>query len=107
MLINKGIKQIFSTNTLRTTSTAKPLSMSINVPIEFYSAVDTAFLFKLRAADKGNVLVVAHSNTVDDLVDELTAQKQLSDLNDDQFGDLFIVKKKGTKYTYKKEHFGK
>jgi len=107
VLINKDIKYIFSTNTVRTSSTAKPLSNATSVPIQFYDAVDSAFLSKLKEISDGNVLIVGHSNTVDDLVNGLLGDKKLSDLRDDQFGDLFLVRKKGKKYSYELEHFGK
>ncbi len=107
VLINKDIKYIFSTNTVRTSSTAKPLSNATSVPIQFYDAVDSAFLSKLKEISDGNVLIVGHSNTVDDLVNGLLGDKKLTDLRDDQFGDLFLVRKKGKKYSYELEHFGK
>lgn len=107
LLMDKKIQEIFSTNTLRTSSTAKPLSDAVGVPIQLYNAVDAAFLSRLKALDNRSVLIVGHSNTVDDLVNGLTGEKQLSDLNEDQFGDLFVVRKKGNKYNYQLQHFGK
>src|SRR5258705_13974818 len=65
-LAHKKIRHIYSTNTLRTTSTAEPLSNSKGLPMKFYSNVDT--LVNLFRSFKGNVLIVGHSNTVDDIV---------------------------------------
>ena len=42
-LENKNIKYIFSTNTLRTRSTAKPLSDALSVTLRLYDAVDSNF----------------------------------------------------------------
>ena len=66
-LQGKKIKRIYSTNTIRTKSTAEPLSKLIGVPISVYNAVDSGFL-QLLQNSKENLLVVGHSNTVDDLV---------------------------------------
>src|SRR5688572_25444174 len=58
-LQNKDVKYIFSTNTVRTKTTAEPLSKTINVPIQVYSGTDTGFVDNLKNL-KGNVLVVGH-----------------------------------------------
>lgn len=70
LLKDKNIGFIFSTQTIRTTSTAKPLSELIGVPISIYNPRDTsaAFINQLKTIEKKNVLVVGHSNTVDDIV---------------------------------------
>ena len=93
-LFNKKIKHIYSTNTIRTKSTAEPLSKSIGIPIKIYNAIDSGFLQLLKNS-KDNVLVVGHSNTVDDLVNALMDKKLLNDLADTQYGDIFVVNKKG------------
>lgn len=98
-LENKNVKYIFSTNTVRTKATAEPLSITINVPIQIYNGTDTGFVQKLKHLNE-NVLVVGHSNTVDDLVNGLLGKPVLKDLTESQFGDLFIVHKKKNKFTY-------
>jgi phosphohistidine phosphatase SixA len=103
---NKKIKQIFSTNTVRTKATAQPLSDLLGLPIQVYEAKDTTFVTKLKSGEKGNVLIVGHSNTVDDLVNQFLNRKQLSDLPDTQYGDIFIIKRKGNNYSYTTGHFG-
>jgi len=105
MLQKENIRHIFSTNYIRTKSTAQPLADAIDVPIEIYDQKDASFAAKLKSMN-GNVLIVGHSNTVDDLVNELTGKKELSDLPDSAFGDLFIVKKKGRHFTFERKHFG-
>ena len=106
-LQNNKIKRIYSTNYIRTKSTAQPLSDAIGVNIEIYDPKDSAFINRLRSTGKGNTLIVGHSNTVDDLVNQLTGKNLLQDLPDSQYGDLFIIKKKGNSYHYEKKHFGK
>lgn len=106
-LKNKGIRRIYSTNYIRTRETARPLSAATGVAIEAYDVKDTAFINKLKAFEKGNTLIVGHSNTVDDLVNGLTGEKLLQDLPDTQYGDLFVVKKRGKYYRYELKHFGR
>ncbi|HVG40763.1 MAG TPA: histidine phosphatase family protein [Chitinophagaceae bacterium] len=105
-LNNKKIQHIYSTNFARTRATAQPLSIKTGVAIENYTPGDASFIKKLKELPKGNVLIVGHSNTVDDIVNGLTGKADLKDLDEAAYGDLFIVKKKGTKYILSQEHFG-
>src|SRR6478672_13851890 len=59
-LADKHIGHIYSTNTIRTRSTAEPLSQAIKVNVELYGSIDS-LISAIRSA-KGNVLVVGHSN---------------------------------------------
>ena len=103
-LQGKKIKHIYSTNTIRTKSTAEPVSKSIGAPIQIYNAIDSGFVQLLKKS-KENILVVGHSNTVDDLVNALMNKKLLNDLPDDQYGDIFIVHKKGNDMSYEVKRF--
>jgi broad specificity phosphatase PhoE len=106
LLQKENIKYIFSTNYIRTKSTVQPLSHAINIPIEVYDPKDAGFVKKLKSLD-GNALIVGHSNTVDDLVNELAGKKEINgDLSDSEYGDLFVVKKKGSTLSFEKKHFG-
>jgi phosphohistidine phosphatase SixA len=107
MLKNEHIKHIFSTDYIRTKSTAQPLAQAINIPVEVYDPKDSQFIYRLKSL-KENALIVGHSNTVDDLVNELMGRKEISgDLPDSAYGDLFVVKKRGKRIHFEKEHFGK
>ena len=106
-LKNEHIQHIYSTNFLRTRTTAQPLADLLHLPVEIYEVNDSAFIHKLRAVD-GNVLIVGHSNTVDDLVNGLTGRTEINgDLPDPEYGDLFVVRKKGNQFSFEKKHFGK
>ena len=105
-LQNKKVQHIFSTNTIRTKSTAQPLSDAISVAIQTYDHRDTAFVSRVQALPKGNVLIIGHSNTVDDIVNKFYPQAQLKDLPDIQYGDLFIIKQRGKKMNYTVKHVG-
>lgn len=106
LLEKENIRHIFSTNYIRTKSTVQPLADAIHIPVEIYDPNDSTFISKLRRLD-GNVLIVGHSNTVDDLVNGLSREKEISgDLPDPEYGDLFVVKKKGNRFSFERRHFG-
>ena len=108
LLKNEHITHIYSTNFIRTRSTAQPLADALNVPVEIYKPGDSSFIQGIRKAGKGNFLIVGHSNTVDDITNFLAGAKVVpGDLPDSAYGDLFIVRKKGKHYSFEKAHFGK
>lgn len=111
VLKSGNIRHIFSTNYRRTISTAKPLDeYLLNVQTELYSPKKDsaeAFVQKLKGIRKGNVLVVGHSNTIDDLVNLLCGSTMVpGDLKETDYDNLFKVKRKGSKFVLKKETYG-
>ncbi len=107
MLKDKNVGSIFSTQTIRTTSTAKPLSEATGVPVVIYNHRDTMdrFIASVKSIEKKNVLIVGHSNTVDDLVNKLMNQQLLTDLPETEYDNLFLVKRKGKKYSFEKQKY--
>jgi len=108
-LKGKDIRYIYSTNTIRTRSTAEPLSQAIGVPIQLYNTKDSLdqFISDLKKISKGNVLIVGHSNTVDDIVNKLCNETKVpGDLKDSQFDNLFIVTYKGKKIHFEQRKYG-
>lgn len=104
-LRNRHIKHIFSTNTIRATSTAEPLSRAINVRIELYNNIDS--LVAIVKSAKGNALVVGHSNTVDDIINAMCNRTKLSaDLGDTEYDNLFLVKFRGRKIFFERRKYG-
>lgn len=103
-LIGKGIKGIYSTNFNRTRATAQPTSRHYNLPINIYSPGTGAntMLDSLKAVNKNNILLVGHSNTVDDLVNRLMGANTMTDLAETEYGNLFIVRKKGSNYIFER-----
>jgi broad specificity phosphatase PhoE len=106
-----NIKHIFSTNYKRTAATAKPLDeYLLKVQTQFYKpAKDStdAFIAKLKAIKKGNVLIVGHSNTIDDIANKLAGSTVVpGDLPDTDYDNLYKIKRKGKKYIFKGETYG-
>lgn len=110
-LKGEKVRYIYSTNFKRTTATAKPLSEAGgNLPIVIYnSRMDSmdAFISRLKEIRKGNVLVVGHSNTIDDLANKLCGNKVVpGDLKDSEYDHLYRVKRKGKTYQFNNEKYG-
>jgi phosphohistidine phosphatase SixA len=110
VLKDAGIHYIFSTNTLRTKSTAEPLRVYFRLITEIYAAKpDSAFITRLKGIKK-NTLIVGHSNTVDDIVNGLcNAVKVPGDLNDSEYDNLFVIKYKrffGTRISFERKKYG-
>jgi broad specificity phosphatase PhoE len=111
MLSGKNIRHFYSTNTLRTISTAKPLKeMFLNTSIQIYSSKPDsmdAFIQRLKSIRKGNVLVVGHSNTVDDIANKLSGKTVVpGDLKDNVYDNLYVIKRKGKEFVFKAEKYG-
>ena len=104
-LSNKHIKHIYSTNTLRTISTAEPLSQQKNIKIEIYSNADS--LVSSLKTIKGNALIVGHSNTVDDIANKLCGKTAIpGDLKDFEYDNLFILKGKNGNMHFTRKKYG-
>ena len=104
-LKNKHIRYIYSTNTIRTMATVAPLSESLKLNIDLYRDIDS--LIGQIKSTKGNVVVVGHSNTVDDIVNKLCGQAKIAgDLKDAEYDNLFIVKLRGKKRIFERHKYG-
>ncbi len=107
LLKEKNIGYIFSTNTLRTRSTAEPTRAYFNLVTEIYQSVpDAAFIARIQSLDK-NVLIIGHSNTVDDLVNKLCGKMKIpADLPDTAYDNLFVITKNGKKLVFENLKYG-
>lgn len=106
-LKDAGIGTIYATATNRTTATVRPLSAATGVAIQLYDAADPRFIKQLVRHRGAPVLVVGHSNTVDDIVNTITGKSLLQDLPDTQYGDLFIIRLRGKKAELERSRYGK
>lgn len=100
-LQDKNIKTIYATNYARTIATAEPLRKALGLELKIYDPrKNEQLVAALKRIADGNVLVVGHSNTVDDVVNGLLGEAKMSDLPDTTYGNVFIVKKKGSSYSF-------
>ncbi|MDP1813412.1 MAG: histidine phosphatase family protein [Leadbetterella sp.] len=94
ILSNKGIEKVYSTKTVRTTSTAKPLSEAKMLEIEIYEPKNQSALIESLKKSKQNTLVVGHSNTIRHIINGLAEKEFLKkDLEDGEYSNLYLVKR--------------
>lgn len=109
-LANAGIKRIYSTNYKRTLQTATPLANADKLTIvTYHPSFDSlpAFAERIKNKRKGNVLIVGHSNTIDNIANALTGSTVVpADIPETDYNNLFIITRKGKKYHFKAEKYG-
>ena len=94
ILENKGIEKVYSTKTVRTTSTAKPLTEAQKLEIEIYEPKNQSALIETLKKSKQNTLIVGHSNTIRHIINGLSEKKFLKkDLEDAEYSHLYLVKR--------------
>lgn len=72
LLSDVGMRQIWSTDYIRTRKTAAPLAEALSLQIKLYDPRDlVGFAETLQAQTDETILVVGHSNTTPDLVEAL------------------------------------
>lgn len=107
LLKDKKIGHIFSTNTLRTRSTAEPLSKQLGLAIETYGPKpDTSFIRQLKEL-KTNAVIVGHSNTIDDIVNMLCGEHLVhADIDESIYNNLFVVTIRQQKAIFEAKKYG-
>lgn len=87
-----GLDAVFATPFQRTQLTAAPVAAAQGLTTQIYDANDAAGVVATILADHrgGEVLVVGHSNTVDDIAAALGVGG-VSELSEGQFDRLFVV----------------
>ena len=88
-----SVDAIYTTQYQRTRQTAAPLAERLGIPINVADAGDGERLVNEILRDhKGEiVLVVAHSNTIAPMIEELHGSKKLPEWPDNDFDELYIV----------------
>ncbi len=105
LLADKGIKQIYSSDYVRTRETARPTAEVLNLTIESYNhgGKQEVFIDQMKASKK-NTLIVGHSNTIRYVINGLAEEETLKqDLQDDEYSNLFLIKRK--RFPKKKSSF--
>jgi len=90
-LNGKSIKRIFVSDFKRTRQTAAPLADAEHIPVETYDPADTPAIVARARAAKRTVLIVGHSNTVPDIVEQLGGDRPEA-LRHEDFGDLWAIR---------------
>jgi phosphohistidine phosphatase SixA len=90
MLRSADIKQVWTTEFLRTKQTAAPTAEALKLQIGPVSARDVDGLILRVTAARANVLVVGHSNTVPDILKRLGITDTIT-IADTEYDNLFIV----------------
>ena len=107
-LKGEKLDSIFSTNYKRTKLTGYPTADKIGLAIKTYdAAAQKSFAESLIKNAKGKkMLIIGHSNTVQEMLVAFGAKKPVKDLTDDDYDYIFILTLKGDKKEVKVERYG-
>lgn len=94
----KKLVAIYVSDYKRTRQTAGPLAELRGIAVKLYDPRDTPGLIARVRAETGPVLIVGHSNTVPDVVEQLGG-KRPEPLGHPDFGDIWTVKGGKTAHT--------
>lgn len=91
-LKSKGVKAVYATEFKRTQQTAVPAAKDAGVEVTVITNADRATLLeRVRAVPMGSAaLIVGHSNTVPEIVRELSGET-VDGINEDEFDNLYEV----------------
>lgn len=87
---DRPLRAIYVSDYRRTRQTAAPLAARRNLTPIVYNPADTPTLIARVRAEGGPVLIVGHSNTVPDIVEQLGGTRP-APLSHPDFGDLWVV----------------
>lgn len=91
-LLNKNIGSIFSTDSLRTRSTAQPLADALNTKIIIYpKGTSPVVNSQLPLHDGKSILIVGHSETILDIFRSIGASPDLVSISGNDFDNLLIA----------------
>lgn len=99
LLAGKKIREIYSTKTIRTMSTAQPLAARLKLKVQPYSPDTVLVLLNRLKNGNQNTLVVGHSNTVLPMLEMLGVSHSKKEIPDWEYDNIFRVtfRKKGSK----------
>ncbi len=92
MLTDAPLAEVYVTATRRSRQTGERAALPAGAPVTEYDSLDAAALATsiMDSHPSGTVLVIAHSNTVDDVAAALGASG-VGQLTDTQFDRMFVV----------------
>jgi len=107
-LKGEKIDSIFSTNYKRTRLTGYPTADKIGLSIYTYDPSAQKELAKglIKNAEGKKILIIGHSNTVQEILVAFGATKPVKDLTDDDYDYIFTLTIKGDKREVKVDRYG-
>lgn len=100
-----SLDAIYSTDYARTTMTAAPTAVKKDITVTYYDP-DMLGVETFKAENLGkNVLIVGHSNTTPEMVNQLIGQDSYPQMDDTDNGSLFIVTIIGMQRSVARLHF--
>ena len=88
---NIQFDEIYSTKYKRTFQTVKPISSNTNTAVKFYSAAKINYENFLKKNIGKKILVVGHSNTIPNFVNNIIGKKIYKQMDDNNNSNLYIV----------------
>lgn len=96
---------VYTTDFKRTRMTAAPTSIKNDITVQYYE-LETINIEQFKADNLGkNVLVVGHSNSTPDLVNQMIGEDVYLEMEDSDNGNLFIVQAVSGHVTSQRLHF--
>jgi len=86
------LEAIYSTNYIRTISTAQPIADDKNLPIIIYNPNELNIKTFMKETQGKLILVVGHSNTTPKLVNAILGDQKFEQMQDNDNSSLFIVR---------------
>ena len=86
-----GFDEIYSTDYKRTIQTATPTATNKKIQIKLYNPKTIAIESFQKETLGKKVLIIGHSNTTPNFVNQIINQKIYADIEDTTFGNLYIV----------------
>lgn len=93
ILAKVSLNAIYSSNFNRTMQTGQPAATAKGISITTYDPFAPAALVSqvLSSFPKGVVLVVGHSNTIPDMLNEMVGSNMFPDISENEYDNLFVV----------------
>lgn len=100
---DKDIAAVYSTPYKRTTATAEPLATANNLTITTYNPSEPDLKTIAGKYPGKSVLIVGHSNTIPKQINTLLKENKYPDIDENEFGNVYIVTIKGSEITCRLE----
>jgi phosphohistidine phosphatase SixA len=94
MLEGQGVAAIYVSTTRRARETAAPFAAASGIATQDYPPADIAALAARARGEPGSVLIVGHSNTVPDIVEQLGGVRP-GPIDESRFGEVWRIARAG------------